>query len=442
MASPSETEHRAWLHGELEAWTKEGIITPETAQRLRERNFLAAGQAGSSRSARWIMVLFGIIGAVLVGGGIILLLAHNWEKMGRPARVVVAFLPLVLSQALAFWMLWTDRGGTWGRESVGTFVALMAGACIALISQTYHLGGDFAQFMLAWTLLSLPVAYLLRATLPAIWYCIAAVIWVCSLHRGPTGEAIWFWPLLALVVPMWWMEVRRGCYSPRAVLLAWAIAGAGSIGLMVCSDYLRYGSFRVLAAAGWYAFLYLAGRRWFAEGRTLWHRPFQFIGVIGAAVIALMLTFDWDWRRSMYNDAAVSPWAQNFSWLATCGWVVPAFVLWIFSIARRDVPAIVLGALPLLVGMGLSAPGSGHSFMQVMFNAYVFATGLALLVSGVRTQRIGTVNGGMAIIAALVLCRFFDTEMSFILRGVVFILLGVAFIATNFILLRKKAAHA
>ena len=44
---------------------------------------------------------FGILGAVLIGGGIILLLAHNWEQLGRPARVAVAFAPLVLSQALA-----------------------------------------------------------------------------------------------------------------------------------------------------------------------------------------------------------------------------------------------------------------------------------------------------------------------------------------------------
>src|SRR5436190_12007604 len=123
-----------WLRTELDAWVPEGIITSESAERLRNRHALKA-QAAGSRSAHWIMVLFGIIGAVLVGGGIILLLAHNWDQMGRPARATVAFLPLALSQAVAFWMLWTDRGGTWGREAVGTFVALMAGACIALVSQ-------------------------------------------------------------------------------------------------------------------------------------------------------------------------------------------------------------------------------------------------------------------------------------------------------------------
>jgi hypothetical protein len=447
MSSPPDpgpdphSAHRVWLHRELESWTKDGIISPETADRLRLRHPLDPGQHAQApqRSAVWIMVIFGIIGAVLVGGGIILLLAHNWEQMGRPARIVVAFTPLVLSQWLAFWMLWTDRGGLWGREAVGTFVALMAGACIALISQTYHLGGDFAQFMLVWTLLSLPVAYLLRATLPAIWYCSAAAIWVCNIGWWNKGEALWFWPLLALVIPYWWMEVRRNRYGPRAVLLAWALAGAGSLGVAVCCERNWDSGTSFLAVSGWYVFLFLAGRRWFNEGRSIWRRPLQFIGVIGATIIALILTFKGAGVSSMsYHDTG-QPF-HSLAWIAACGWVVPAVALWIMSFARRDAAAMVVGVLPVLVEIGIASQAGGG--MQALFNMYVFAAGLALLVAGVRAQRIGTVNGGMAIIAALVMCRFFDTDMSFILRGVVFIILGVAFIVTNFVLLRKKAASA
>lgn len=72
-----------------------------------------------ARSTHWAMVLFGILGAVLIGGGIILLLAHNWEQLGRPARVAVAFAPLVLSQALALpaWRCssWACAGTSWAR---------------------------------------------------------------------------------------------------------------------------------------------------------------------------------------------------------------------------------------------------------------------------------------------------------------------------------------
>lgn len=438
MASPSDPSQHVWLHGQLDAWVADGIITADTAGQLRSRHPVTEGPR--SHSGHWIMVLFGIIGAVLIGGGIILLLAHNWEQMGRPARVAVAFTPLVLSQALAFWMLWAGKGGTWGREAVGTFIALMAGACIALISQTYHLGGDFAEFMLVWTLLSLPVAYLLRATLPAIWFCAATVIWACNLDWNHKGSEVWFWPLLSLVLPLWWMEVRRDRYHPRAVLLAWAIAGAGCIGVVICCDSAWKADHWMLASGGWYAFLYLVGRRWFAAGRTLWHRPLQFIGVVGAAVIALMLTFDWAWRNSSYDSSVLRVWDHPAAWLGAFVWAALAVVLWIESLVRRDFAAAVVGALPVLIVVAIALPDDGFGLAHALFNAYVFATGVTLLVVGVRAQQLGTVNGGMAMISALVLCRFFDSDMGFILRGVVFIVLGIAFITTNFILLRRKGS--
>jgi uncharacterized membrane protein len=432
---------RAWLHGELAGLVKDGVLTEESAAALRGRYPLTseadATLARQKRSTNWAMVLFGILGAVLIGGGIILLLAYNWEAMGRPARTVVAFAPLVLSQALAFWMLWTDRGATWGRETIGTFIALMVGACIALVSQTYHLGGDFAAFMLAWTLLSLPVAYLLGATLPAIWYCAAAVIWSFSQNWRHSNDALWFWPLLALVIPHWWLLARKNPYAARPVLLGWAIVGAGTFGVAIaCVNRESENPFWVIAYAGWFAFLALAGRRWCADGRSIWQRPLQFVGVIGVATIALILTFDGVWRGGSRIFQATVPLAI---WIAVFVWTALALLLWIGSMLRRDIPSTVIGFFPVLTLATMNLP-DGATATQIIFNVFVFAIGVALLVFGLRHHQLGTVNGGMLILSALVLCRFFDSNLGFVLRGIVFILLGAGFLTMNFLLLRRKPA--
>lgn len=445
MPAANDQPHHAWLHGELPGWVKDGALTEDVAEILRARYPVVADTDAmlqrQARSTHRAMVLFGILGAVLIGGGIILLLAHNWEQLGRPARVAVAFAPLVLSQALAFWMLWTGRSGSVWRETVGTFLALMVGACIALISQTYNLGGDFAEFMLVWTLLSLPVAYLLRATLPAIWFCTATVVWGFSMEWDERGSSLWFWPLLALVVPLWWIEGRQNRYHPRPVLLAWAIAGAGCFGVALACVREWRGYHWMLAYAGWYAFLYLVGRRWFPEGRTIWHRPFQFIGVIGSATMALILTFDWPWRelhRALPTAAEFT--SHPLSWLAVFMWPALATLLWLASLWRRDAPASVVGAFPGVVAVAMALPPDRASSIQALFNFYVFAAGVALLVMGVRRHQLGTVNGGMLILSALVLCRFFDSDLGFVVRGLVFIALGAGFLIANVLLLRRKRA--
>jgi uncharacterized membrane protein len=435
----------AWLHGELPALLKEGVLTEESAAALRKRYPLTsdaeATLARQKRSTNWAMILFGILGAVLIGGGIILLLAHNWEQLDRPARTTVAFAPLLLGQALAFWMLWTGRGTTWGRETVGTFVALMVGACLALVSQTYHLGGDFAAFMLVWTLLSLPVAYLLRATLPALWFCAAAVIWGFSMDWNwrwrDQGNPAWFWLLLALVLPLWWWEARQAKYGPRAVLLGWTVAGAGCFGVAFVTMRGWNSTFTVFSHAGWYALLYLVGRRWFGEGRTIWQRPLQFIGVVGAAFMALFLTFsDEIWARSSSSSADLPIMTLAFTFL----WPALALLLWAESLRREDLPARVVGAFPALIAAAMLLPENFAHFVPIIFNCYLFAAGIALLVAGLRRHQLGTVNGGMLILSALVLCRFFDADLGFVLRGLAFIGLGVGFLVANFLLLRRRRA--
>ena len=83
-----------------------------------------------------------------------------------------------------------------------------------------------------------------------------------------------------------------------------------------------------------------------------------------------------------------------------------------------------------------------RSGVLVYFNAYVFVLGLGTLVAGVRARRAGTVNGGLVLLGALIAARFFDLDIGFVLKGVVFILLGIGFLASNLALARRRLRAA
>ncbi|MBX7258419.1 MAG: DUF2157 domain-containing protein, partial [Candidatus Hydrogenedentes bacterium] len=68
-----------WLYAELPALIEEGIVTPETADRLRMRY----GNADEESRVPLALVVCSVLGAVLIGLGIILVLAHNWDEMSR-----------------------------------------------------------------------------------------------------------------------------------------------------------------------------------------------------------------------------------------------------------------------------------------------------------------------------------------------------------------------
>ena len=60
---------------------------------------------------------------------------------------------------------------------------------------------------------------------------------------------------------------------------------------------------------------------------------------------------------------------------------------------------------------------------------------------GLRTRRMGTINAGMLILAAVIVSRFFDADIGFVLRGVAFIILGIGFLVTNLVLMRRQGAQ-
>src|SRR3546814_15318620 len=88
MSKPSAN----WLLSELPGLERAGIVDAATAARLRAHYQVAADDRG------FALGLSGILGALLVGLGVILLIAYNWDSWGRGLRLSVAALPLIAGQ--------------------------------------------------------------------------------------------------------------------------------------------------------------------------------------------------------------------------------------------------------------------------------------------------------------------------------------------------------
>jgi hypothetical protein len=48
----------------------------------------------------------------------------------------------------------------------------------------------------------------------------------------------------------------------------------------------------------------------------------------------------------------------------------------------------------------------------------------------------------MLMLAGLIVTRFFDSDLGFVVRGLAFIGVGIGFLATNVVLIRRKGAVA
>ncbi len=72
--------HHRWLTEQLPAWEREGIVTTDGARKLRER-YAAEPQGGLAQ------MVVGAVGALLIGTGLIAVLAYNWDDFPRWVRI-------------------------------------------------------------------------------------------------------------------------------------------------------------------------------------------------------------------------------------------------------------------------------------------------------------------------------------------------------------------
>ncbi len=423
-----------WLLDELPGLVDAGILDAAAADRVR------AHYGGGARRSRLALLVFGILGSLLVGSGIILLLAHNWQQLSRPARTLIALAPLAAGQILAVWGVWTGRRSAAWRESVGTLVTLAIGASIALVGQTYHIPGDPGAFLLTWMLLALPLVYLLEASLPAVLY-LAGLTWWAGYTQSVGGHAVAFWPLAALVLPHVWQSARRDRHSSRSAVLGWALSLCLCAATGITLEKALPGLWTIVYAA-LLAVLFLVGRMWHRGAPSPVQQPFLVTGALGIPALALLLTWEWPWHeigRRYYRTA--HPYHQGAAWfdcLAAIALFVVAVALLVRAIRCRQALAALYGALPVMAALAYAVAMRGDATpAMLLFNGFSLTLGVGTLIAGLRGEQLAVVNFGMLITTLLILCRFFDAGFGLVARGIAFIALGLGFFFTNLALIRR-----
>jgi uncharacterized membrane protein len=430
-----------WLLRELPKLEAEGVIDAPVAERLQAHYAEQASGLGS----RLVVAIFAVFGALLIGGGVILLLAHNWDAFGRGTRAAIALVPLVATQVLAGWVVIKRFESTAWRESSATLLALTVAAAIALVDQTYHTGGDLESFLWRWALLLAPLPWLLNSTAVAMLF-LAALTWWAGAARVEGSQILMMWPLAAAVVPHVIQVMRADRRGLRAANLQWAVAlflwVAAGLGLEN-----RVPGLWIPIYVGLFALLIAVGAAIRRDEERLWRRPLETAGVTGSIILWLILSFDEPWRHIGWNHVRTT---EEFH--AAASWVdlILAVGLPLAAIAamallldrKRDRLSFLWGlSVPLVaVAWPLVAATDSEWIGIATFNCLLFVVGIATIVVGVQRHHLGVVNLGMMVVALLVLVRFFDSGFGFILKGLAFIVVGIGFLVANVVLSRRLRA--
>lgn len=418
--------HQTWLREEAAAWVKKEIITQEQADEI------LAGYPEKEILPLTFQRTFSVLGAVLIGVGLLLVLAHNWDALSRGVRLTSVLVLLLLSQGGTLLAMHTERLARY-REGLSLVQSLMVGASLLLMAQTYYLGMDSSWLFGVWMVLILPIAVLAETVLPIFAYAVLFFVWLGQAHNA---WYIWFsWPLLFALVPLQRRleeNETRGCRA-----LAWLMVVALSATFLVCFR-AYFGDFAVQIMAVFFYCLSALGIR-LDRTDEFWDKPLFSLGLSGSLLCTFLLTFYNLWHRS--EELVFG--APFFLLIGTLA--VAFFFVWQHSrIAKKDwllrlssmmVPVIGITSLLWLAGL--------PDWLAVgIMNLYLLVIGLFLLGRGYGRQQVSVFNIGMLLVSALIIARFFDVDMNFLVRGVLYIVLGMIFLGVNYRMMKQKGGTA
>lgn len=423
-----------WLYRELPGLIEKGILTPEAAENLRHYY----GPPDAVQERRTVLLLFGLIGTLLVGLGVILIFAHNWGSLSKATRLLIAVGLLLLAQLISGLTLYRKQDSLLWRESAGTLQFLMLGAAMALVGQTYHLIEDTDAFLRTWLLLSSPVIYLLHSRSVGIFYTLGLTIWIAGDVFSLATQWPWLLLLSGLVVPHYYRLIKQERYANATIITYWV--GNVCFYLAFTAIFNRWvDHWGMLIYGALFTCNVLIGRLWFTRQTGSWPMPFQGIGLAGMTGLLFLLTFRTFGRQLTVPLAPALPETGLTI-------VVLLLLLYLQSLFVRQVSwkkELPLLLAPFLVASGYLLNLADPSGMTTTTLANIFFLFISLhtIRSGVDQQKLGLVNTGMLLLAAVIAARFLDIDFSFIIRGLVFMLLGLAFLGTNLYLVRRKGGN-
>jgi uncharacterized membrane protein len=419
---------------ELSELVEANVISEDTAQRIT--NYY---NAKPSQSASRLFIVFGILGSLLIGMGIVLIIAHNWDDLSKVVKLTVGLVPLLIGQGLAaFTLIKKSEQKAW-REGSGAFLFFTVAVSISIVSQVYNIEGSMAGFLLVWMSLCLPIVYVLWSSVTSLLFIVGITWYGCEVgyFDYPVSSAPYYWVLLGLILPFYYLEfIRKNQKNNFFYFHSWLLVLTVTICLGTFTAHAE--ELMMIAYMSLFSlWIILSQMKWSQTNRVLTN-AFLVIGSLGVMGSLLSLSFDWFWDDLYREDSLKEVFKHPEFYVSLLITILAACLFFVLhkSTALSNINSKSFAFLIFIVlfFVGISAP----AISQLLINLLILAFAVHTIRDGAKKDHLGILNYGLLIITALITCRFFDTDFSFVLRGLLFIGVGIGFFAANYYAIQKR----
>jgi uncharacterized membrane protein len=415
------------------------VISRETAMEIS--NYYKNRQESSPTGKNRQLLMFGILGAVLVGIGLLFIIANQWDDLSRGVKTTCAFLLLVIPQLLGLYALYKKADKPVWRESTALLLFFAVGANISLVSQIYQINGEASSFLLTWLLLTIPLVYLMDASAVSI----ACLIGVLSYRLAVDSEGTVEWgeqislALFLVLMPRYISLFKKAPDNQLTILHHWAIPFVLTAGLAVLShDHKELLIPLYFMLFGIFIFI---GELPFFRHRPQEHCGFRVFGYAGSIIVLFVLSFKSIWEKLPKHHYELGSLPGSSEFIALALFFITLSILFYRHLQNRTLKELRIFEIAWLLFLPVFILGYFTIFPVYLVNLSILIMGVIMIRDGSKKNNLGTMNGGMILITMLLVCRSFDIDLTSLFKGILFVVVGCGFFIANWWMLKKRREH-
>jgi uncharacterized membrane protein len=413
------------LPKELEKWQNKGIISEKQKEEIL---------ALYPQSEHNLATILSLLGAILVGVGIILFFAANWDVLSRNVKLLLVITLLISIYSSGYYLTINNKMPNvgYGLLCLG---ALIFGSAIWLVAQIFNLPANYHSGFFLWFIGLVAPAHLLKSPFTSLVSGISLIAWfIAGNFDLGWYYFIYFLLLLVIFIPF---GIQ---FKSKWIIVLTAIGnliGVGFLSNKLVENSNFYGNEIILVNMLIIAVIYyiLALRTEHSEKYEFLSFPLFIISLLTTLSISFLVSF-----KGFLNEFVKIDSSQSYfpTLLLAILVVLGAFYLhkkrnFFLKLSLFYFNYITI--FTLLISFINTIP---NNLNLIIFNINIFVLALFIIILGYNLRNIFIFNLGIFFFGICVISKYFDYFFALLPRSIFFIMGGALLLITSILLERKR----
>ena len=151
-------------------------------------------------NSKSIATIFGAIGVFLMALSIITIFAINWGDISKGIKVIISFIPLIITSIMLYKCMKDDNKKMKIYTSIFSPIAIVA--TNSLISQIFHIQIEIYELIFISLIMFCPIAFILRNYISIIVYGVGTIIYSFTAIGYGVSENITLLKIFIIALPL------------------------------------------------------------------------------------------------------------------------------------------------------------------------------------------------------------------------------------------------